>query len=85
MFQRFNFVMEFEQKPKLAPPFIAICHLYRIICWLYKRVQSCLCEQELEEQYDDDDGPKIIMGNDHRLKTYLTPVETTIVYFMNTN
>lgn len=79
LFQRFNFVMEVEGKHLLPPPLMIISHLYEILIWLYRKIKSCLCEQELETQLDEEDGPKIILGNDHRLKTYLTPAEFNIV------
>jgi len=79
MFQRFNFVMEFEQKPLLGPPLIVISHIWQLSVWFYERLKTCLCEQEMEEKYDEEEGPRIIVGNDHRLKTFLSHAETNIV------
>ncbi|ODN05967.1 Transient receptor potential cation channel trpm [Orchesella cincta] len=82
MFHRFNFVMEFEQKPILPPPFIILCHIRMVLISVYKRFFSCLCEEELlESSLEDDDRPHIIMGNnDHRLKTFLSKAEQSIVF-----
>lgn len=41
MFQRFTVVMEYEQKPVLPPPLIAVCHLYLFIRFLWRFCQKC--------------------------------------------
>lgn len=56
-----------------------ICHVYEIVVWLYRKTKLCLCEQELETQMDEEDGPRFISGNDHRLKTFLTHADESIV------
>ncbi|CAL8106790.1 unnamed protein product [Orchesella dallaii] len=84
MFHRFNFVMEFEQKPILPPPLICLCHFKMVMTYVFKRFFSCLCEEELLESHlEDEDRPHIIMGmgnNDHRLKTFLSKAEQSIVF-----
>lgn len=81
MFQRFNSVMEFQQKPILPPPFIIICHVISALNFLYENFISCLCEEELllESQLDEEVHPHIIMGNDHSLKSFLSSEEQSMV------
>lgn len=38
MFQRFTVVMEYEQKPVLPPPLIAICHIYLLLRYFLKHI-----------------------------------------------
>ncbi|XP_066585207.1 transient receptor potential cation channel trpm isoform X2 [Prorops nasuta] len=38
MFQRFTVVMEYEQKPVLPPPLIAICHVYLLVKYLFRYI-----------------------------------------------
>ncbi|XP_071652035.1 transient receptor potential cation channel trpm isoform X1 [Temnothorax longispinosus] len=38
MFQRFTVVMEYEQKPVLPPPLIAICHVYLLLRYFLKHI-----------------------------------------------
>ncbi|CAG7667416.1 unnamed protein product, partial [Allacma fusca] len=76
MFQRFTFVMEFEQKPLLPPPLIVISHFYSIVKYLIEKFVMCLCDQELNAKgVEYEEGPRVIMGNDHNLKTFLTSAE----------
>lgn len=81
MFQRFNFVMEFEQKPILPPPLIILCHITSVLKFFYRSFMSCLCEEDLllESSADEDLHAHVIMGNDHSLKSFLTSTEQTMV------
>ncbi|XP_011703742.1 PREDICTED: transient receptor potential cation channel trpm isoform X2 [Wasmannia auropunctata] len=38
MFQRFTVVMEYEQKPVLPPPLIAICHIYLLLKYFLRHI-----------------------------------------------
>ncbi|XP_014480910.1 PREDICTED: transient receptor potential cation channel trpm isoform X1 [Dinoponera quadriceps] len=38
MFQRFTVVMEYEQKPVLPPPLIAVCHIYLLLRYFLRHV-----------------------------------------------
>ncbi|XP_036140910.1 transient receptor potential cation channel trpm isoform X4 [Monomorium pharaonis] len=38
MFQRFTVVMEYEQKPVLPPPLIAVCHVYLLLKYFLKHI-----------------------------------------------
>ncbi|XP_020300486.1 transient receptor potential cation channel trpm isoform X4 [Pseudomyrmex gracilis] len=38
MFQRFTVVMEYEQKPVLPPPLIAICHVYLLLRYFLRHI-----------------------------------------------
>ncbi|XP_015190777.1 PREDICTED: transient receptor potential cation channel trpm isoform X4 [Polistes dominula] len=38
MFQRFTVVMEYEQKPVLPPPLIAVCHVYLLVKYLLRHL-----------------------------------------------
>ncbi|ODM97521.1 Transient receptor potential cation channel trpm [Orchesella cincta] len=72
MFQRFTFVMEFENKPTLPPPLIIICHLTSLMKFISSKFIHCICEEELlERNLDEDEKLHIIIGNDHSLKSFL--------------
>lgn len=75
MFQRFTFVMEFERKPLLPPPFIIICHLCYLVRWMAEKCYKCFCGEEIQEKELQDEQKQVIVGNDHSLKSYLTPGE----------
>ncbi|EFN73002.1 Transient receptor potential cation channel CG34123 [Camponotus floridanus] len=40
MFQRFTVVMEYEQKPVLPPPLIAVCHIYLLLRYFLRHIQG---------------------------------------------
>lgn len=80
MFQRFSFVMEFQSKPLLPPPFIILCHFYYIMRAFFGKCRSCFCEEILEDDPDFEETRRLyIGGNDRSLKTFLTPAEASQV------
>lgn len=40
MFQRFTVVMEYQQKPVLPPPFIALCHFYSLLKYCVRKAKG---------------------------------------------
>lgn len=62
MFQRFTVVMEYEQKPILPPPFIALSHLYLLFKYLKRKMAG------LEETFDN--GLKLFFDRDEMERLY---------------
>jgi len=71
--------MEYEQKPSLPNPFIILSHLLSLGKYAWKKCSVCFVEEELETTLDDE-GPRIIMGNEHRLKTFLSSAEQARIF-----
>lgn len=66
MFQRFTVVMEYEQKPVLPPPLIAVCHIYLLIKYLLRYVTQG--EMRSGEIYDN--GLKLFLEADDMERLY---------------
>ncbi|KAI9554622.1 hypothetical protein GHT06_019895 [Daphnia sinensis] len=61
-FNRFNVVMEYEQKPALPPPLIIFSHLYLIFKWCRR------CSKGMKESYDY--GLKLFLDKDDLERLY---------------
>lgn len=66
MFQRFTVVMEYEQKPVLPPPFIAVSHLYLLGKYLLRYITQG--EMRSGETYDN--GLKLFLEADDMERLY---------------
>ncbi|XP_043280353.1 transient receptor potential cation channel trpm isoform X2 [Venturia canescens] len=66
MFQRFTVVMEYEQKPVLPPPLIAVCHFYLLFKYLLRYVTQG--EMRSGETYDN--GLKLFLEADDMERLY---------------
>ncbi|XP_041632700.1 transient receptor potential cation channel trpm isoform X3 [Drosophila kikkawai] len=62
MFQRFTVVMEYQQKPVLPPPFIALCHFYSLLKYCVRKAKG------LEVQRDN--GLKLFLEKDDLERLY---------------
>ncbi|XP_054741351.1 transient receptor potential cation channel trpm isoform X4 [Anastrepha obliqua] len=62
MFQRFTVVMEYQQKPVLPPPFIALCHFYSLLKYCIRKAKG------LEVQRDN--GLKLFLEKDDMERLY---------------
>lgn len=61
MFQRFTVVMEYQQKPVLPPPLIAICHLYSLLRYCIRKSKNLkeVCDNGLKLFLEKDDLEKL--------------------------
>ncbi|XP_011879175.1 PREDICTED: transient receptor potential cation channel trpm isoform X3 [Vollenhovia emeryi] len=66
MFQRFTVVMEYEQKPVLPPPLIAICHVYLLLRYFLKHITQG--KSTTGETYDN--GLKLFLEADDMERLY---------------
>lgn len=73
MFQRFTVVMEYEQKPVLPPPLIALCHIYLMLKFLRRKVQG------VQETYDN--GLKLFLDSEDLERLYDFEEECVEGYF----
>ncbi|RLU18437.1 hypothetical protein DMN91_008794 [Ooceraea biroi] len=66
MFQRFTVVMEYEQKPVLPPPLIAICHVYLLLRYFLRHITQG--KSGTGEAYDN--GLKLFLEADDMERLY---------------
>ena len=71
--------MEFEQKPLLPPPLIVLHHVYAVMKFIFEKIVLCICEREMPLKGNEFEEARVIMGNDHSLKTFLTSAESHMV------
>lgn len=77
MFQRFTVVMEYQQKPFLPPPLIAICHFYSLIKYCFRKAKGL---QEVR-----DNGLKLFLEKDDMEKVYDFEEECVEGFFQEQN
>lgn len=77
MFQRFTVVMEYQQKPVLPPPFIALCHFYSLLKYCIRKAKGL---QEVR-----DNGLKLFLEKDDLEKLYDFEEECVEGYFQEQN
>jgi transient receptor potential cation channel subfamily M protein 3 len=73
MFQRFTVVMEYQQKPVLPPPLIALCHFYSLCRTLFRKAKG------LQESRDN--GLKLFLEKEDMERLYDFEEECVEGYF----
>ncbi|XP_049292901.1 transient receptor potential cation channel trpm isoform X6 [Anopheles funestus] len=73
MFQRFTVVMEYQQKPVLPPPLIALCHFYSLLRYAIRKAKG------LQESRDN--GLKLFLEKEDMERLYDFEEECVEGYF----
>ncbi|XP_052873774.1 transient receptor potential cation channel trpm [Anopheles cruzii] len=73
MFQRFTVVMEYQQKPVLPPPLIALCHFYSLLRYAIRKAKG------LQESRDN--GLKLFLEKEDMERLYDYEEECVEGYF----